>query len=63
MKTGKGVVKKYFSSTEINYLNKATTLKEKDELFVHLCDYIASRKFLNVNFENDEIADKCKEKK
>ena len=37
--------------------------KEKDELFVHLCDYIASRKFLNVNFENDEITDKYKEKK
>lgn len=29
-----------------------------DELFVHNCDYIASRKFLNFNFENDEIVDK-----
>ena len=28
-----------------------------DELFVHLCDYIASRNFLNVAFENNEIID------
>jgi len=35
-------------------LPKPTT---KDELLVHLCDYIASRNFLNVYFENNEIAD------
>ena len=35
-KTNEGVVKKYFSSTEINYLNEATTLKEKDELFTFI---------------------------
>lgn len=29
----------------------------KEELLVHLCDYIASRNFLNVHFENNEIAD------
>lgn len=27
----------------------------KDELFVHLCDYFASRKLLNVEFINNEI--------
>lgn len=31
--------------------------KEPDEIFVHLCDYIASRNFLNVAFENNEIKD------
>ena len=29
----------------------------KEELLVHLCDYFASRNFLNVHFENNEIAD------
>lgn len=29
--------------------------KSKYENFVHMCDYLASRKFLNVNFLNDEI--------
>lgn len=33
------------------------TPKEKDEIFVHLCDYIASRNFLNVSFEDNEIVD------
>ena len=27
----------------------------KYQRFVHMCDYLASRKFLNINFENDEI--------
>ena len=27
----------------------------KYQKFVHMCDYIASRRFLNINFENDEI--------
>ena len=27
----------------------------KYQKFVHMCDYIASRKFLNISFENDEI--------
>lgn len=27
----------------------------KYQKFVHMCDYLASRKFLNINFENDEI--------
>lgn len=31
--------------------------KTREELLVHLCDYIASRNFLNVYFENNEIAD------
>lgn len=34
--------------------------KESDEIFVHLCDYIASRNFLNVYFENNEIVDSAK---
>lgn len=29
----------------------------KYQKFVHMCDYIASRKFLNVNFEKNEIKD------
>ena len=28
-----------------------------EELLVHLCDYIASRNFLNVSFDNNEICD------
>lgn len=32
--------------------------KTKTQKFVHMCDYLASRKFLNVEFdENDEIID------
>lgn len=31
--------------------------KEYDELFVHNCDYIASRSFFNFEFENNEIVD------
>lgn len=36
--------------------------KENDEIFVHLCDYIASRNFLNVSFEDNEIVDSIKRK-
>ena len=39
---------------EIEILPKPTTV---EELLVHLCDYIASRNFLNVSFENNEIVD------
>jgi len=35
----------------------------KEELLVHLCDYIASRNFLNVHFENNEIADSVNREK
>ena len=38
-------------------LPKPTT---KEELLVHLCDYIASRNFLDVSFENNEIIDSVK---
>ena len=31
--------------------------KTNEELLIHLCDYIASRNFLNVAFENNEIMD------
>lgn len=31
--------------------------KTNEELLIHLCDYIASRNFLNVAFENNEIVD------
>lgn len=31
--------------------------KTREELLIHLCDYIASRNFLNVTFENNEIVD------
>ncbi len=31
--------------------------KTREELVVHLCDYIASRNFLNVSFEDNEITD------
>ncbi len=36
--------------------------KTKEELLVHLCDYIASRKFLNVSFENNEIVDSASDR-
>lgn len=29
--------------------------KDKYQRFVHMCDYIASRKFLNINFNNNDI--------
>ena len=29
----------------------------KYQRFVHMCDFLASRKFINVNFENNEIID------
>ena len=29
----------------------------KYQRFVHMCDFLASRKFINVNFENNEIVD------
>ncbi len=32
--------------------------KTKCENFVHMCDYLSSRKFLNVNFNNNEIEDR-----
>ena len=31
--------------------------KRDDEIFVHLCDYMASRNFLNICFTNNEIVD------
>ena len=31
--------------------------KTNEELLIHLCDYIASRNFLSVTFENNEIVD------
>ena len=32
--------------------------KTKYENFVHMCDYLSSRKFLNVNFDNDDISER-----
>ncbi len=37
--------------------------KTREELLVHLCDYIASRNFLNVSFENNEISDSVNREK
>lgn len=31
--------------------------KTKHQKFVHMCDYLASRKFINVKFENNDIVD------
>lgn len=31
--------------------------KDKYQRFVHMCDFLASRKFLDVKFENDDIID------
>ena len=31
--------------------------QDKYQRFVHLCDYLASRKFLDIKFDNDEIVD------
>ena len=41
-----------------DYLTKEEILpkpKNKYQNFVHMCDYLASRKFLDIKFENDEI--------
>ncbi len=37
--------------------------KTREELLVHLCDYIASRNFLDVYFENNEICDSANREK
>ena len=37
--------------------------KTREELLVHLCDYIASRNFLNVSFEDNEIVDSASREK
>ena len=38
--------------------NKVMPLPVRDdEKFVHLCDFMASRNFLNITFVNDEIVD------
>ena len=29
--------------------------KDKFQRFVHMCDFLSSRKFLDVKFENDDI--------
>ena len=34
-----------------------TPPKDKYQRFVHMCDYLASRKFLDVKFENDDIVE------
>lgn len=34
-----------------------TPPKDKYQRFVHMCDYLASRKFLDINFNNNEIVD------
>ena len=40
------------------------TPQTSEEKIIHLCDYIASRNFLNVSFENNEIVDSaCKTRK
>lgn len=39
-----------------NYTGKELPIpKNKDERFVHMCDYLSSRKFLNVKFNNNDI--------
>ena len=35
----------------------------REELLIHLCDYIASRNFLNVAFEDNEIVDSVNREK
>ena len=37
--------------------------KTREELLIHLCDYMASRNFLNVYFKNNEIADSAEREK
>lgn len=42
-----------------NYNKKEVLPKPRtaEQRFVHMCDYLASRKFINVKFENDNIID------
>ena len=39
-------------NTDIEVLPKPRTMEQR---FVHMCDYLASRKFLNIEFEDEEI--------
>ncbi len=41
-----------------NYSNVVLPLpKDKYQRFVHMCDFLASRKFLNIKFNNNDIED------
>ena len=42
-----------------NYKGEEVLTPPKDQYqrFVHMCDYLASRKFLDINFNNNEIVD------
>ena len=42
-------------TTDFNGNEILETPKDKYQRFVHMCDYLASRKFLNVKFEGNEI--------
>ena len=37
--------------------------KTKYESFVHMCDYLASRKYLNINFDSNDNILECQQKK
>ena len=40
--------------------NSLPVPEKEDEKFVHLCDYLASRNFLNVSFDENEIIDSAR---
>lgn len=41
-----------------SYTNEELPIpKSKYQVFVHMCDFLSSKKFLNVNFDNNEIVD------
>ena len=44
-------------NTDINGVEVLPIPKTKYENFVHMCDYLASRKFLEVKFEDNEIVE------
>lgn len=53
-----GVIASHMGPWNTDYLTKEEILpkpKNKYQSFVHMCDYLSSKKFLNVNFVNDEI--------
>ncbi len=44
-------------TTDYNGNEVLTPPTSKHQRFVHMCDYLASRKFLNIKFVNDDIVD------
>lgn len=54
------VIESHMGPWNTDYLTKEEILpkpQNKYQNFVHMCDYLASRKFLDIKFENNEIVE------